>query len=183
MNCGENVRGVKTLNTEVIQAEGPIVKVSRSGIEYLKSCAVENERRRIRLCTHNDTADLLHEMLIVHEKGTYVRPHKHMSKIESIHIIEGLVDLVIFDDNGTILDVVSMGDYASSLQFYCRMSYPYYHTLVIRSDVLIFHEVTNGPFKRDGTIFAPWAPPESDLGAINIFMTDVVNAMSAISNR
>ena len=74
-------------------------------------------RSRIRLCAHPDVNDTLHEMLIVHEKGTYVRPHKHLNKTESVHIIEGSVDVVIFDDDGNITDVIQMGDYKSGRNF------------------------------------------------------------------
>ena len=87
-------------------------------------------------------------MLIVHERGAYVRPHKHPAKTESTHIIEGLVDVVLFEDDARIERVISMGDYASGRAFYYRMDVPVFHTLIIRSDVLVFHETTNGPFER-----------------------------------
>lgn len=173
----------KTVNSEVFESEEPIVKISRADIAFLKSRAAQNERKRIRLCTHRGVNDLLHEMLIVHEKSVYVRPHKHSFKIESVHIIEGLVDVVVFDDEGNISDVIPMGDYASGLKFYSRMSNPYYHTLLIRSEVLVFHEITNGPFKKEDTIFAPWAPFETDLDAINGFMMEIAYSMDKLRNQ
>lgn len=112
-------------------------------------------------------------MLIVHERGVYVPPHKHPGKTESTHIIEGLVDVVVFNDDGKIESVIRMGDYASGRMFYYRMAVPLFHTLIIRSDVLVFHETTNGPFDRRDTIFAPWAPEESDMKAVNIYMADL----------
>lgn len=36
-------------------------------------------------------------MLIVMAKGSYIRPHKHKNKSESFHIIEGLLDVIVFD--------------------------------------------------------------------------------------
>lgn len=149
-------------NEEVLFANEIIVKVDVQDIELLKEKAKHNQRKRIRLCTHKDVEDKLHEMLIVHTKETYVRPHKHLNKSESFHIIEGLVDVVIFDENGNVTEVIQMGDYASGRRFYYRISDAYYHTLLIRSDVLVFHETTNGPFRRSETVFAPWAPEEKD---------------------
>jgi cupin fold WbuC family metalloprotein len=160
----------KILNSEVLEAKDPIVTVSYADIEFLKISAAQNERKRIRLCTHRGVNNLLHEMLIVHEKGIYVRPHKHLLKSESVHIIEGLVDVIVFDDIGNVSDVISMGDYSSRLKFYYRMPDPYYHTLLIRSDVLVFHEVTNGPFKKEDTIFAPWSPDENNIFALKGFI-------------
>jgi cupin fold WbuC family metalloprotein len=109
-------------------------------------------------------------MLIVLLRGTYIRPHKHLAKVESFHIVEGAVDVVVFDEAGAIVDIVRMGDYASGRNFYYRISQPAYHTLVLRSDVLVIHETTNGPFHRDDSIFAPWSPAEEDEAAANAFM-------------
>lgn len=148
----------KIPNSEVLSADESPVLVAQSDIEFLIAGAMENDRKRIRLCAHTDVSDKLHEMLIIHTKETYVRPHKHINKTESIHIIRGLADLVMFDDNGDIIKVVSMGEYSTKKCFYCRISDPYYHTLLIRSDEFVFHETTNGPFNRADTVFPPWAP-------------------------
>jgi cupin fold WbuC family metalloprotein len=99
-------------------------------------------------------------MLIVHGRDCYVRPHKHLAKSEAFHVIQGVVDIVLLDEAGKVVEVIKMGDYASGRKFYYRLADPLYHTLLIRSDWLIFHEITNGPFKREDTIFAPWAPEE-----------------------
>jgi hypothetical protein len=53
------------------------------------------------------------------------------------------------------------------------MAAPVFHTLIIRSDVLVFHETTNGPFDRRDTVFAPWAPQDGDVNAVSTFMADL----------
>ena len=146
-------------------AAEPIVRISRADIQALKDQALRNPRQRIRICAHKDTLDRLHEMLIVHTRSTYVRPHKHLNKSESFHVIEGSADVVIFDEAGGVAEVIRMGDYASGRRFYYRIEQPAYHTLLITSDVLVFHETTNGPFRREEMIFAPWAPEEQDEAA------------------
>ena len=163
----------RSLNSEVLYSESAITVTDRSDIDLFKNLSSRNQRKRIRLCAHAEPTDPLHEMLIVHERGAYVRPHKHPGKIESAHIIEGLVDVVVFDDDGQITSVIRMGDYASGKTFYYRMAIPLFHTLIIRSDVLVFHETTNGPFDRRDTIFAPWAPEDSDVSHVNFFMGDL----------
>src|SRR5438552_15050670 len=102
---------LKAVNEEVLYADEPIVKVDESDIELLKKKAGGNHRKRIRLCAHHDIQDKLHEMIIVLGNDTYIRPHRHIDKVESFHIIQGLVDVVIFDQEGSILEVVQMGDY------------------------------------------------------------------------
>ena len=161
------------LNDEVFVARGPLVQVGRADVEALKQRALANPRRRIRICAHPDTADRLHEMLIVHMRGAYVRPHKHLQKSESVHIIEGEVDVVFFDDAGAVAEVVRMGDYGSGRKFYYRVGGARYHTLLIASEFLVFHEVTNGPFRRADTVFAPWGPEEADPAACAAFQERV----------
>lgn len=163
----------RALNPEVLYSESAITMTDRSDIDLFKNLSSHNQRKRIRLCAHVEPNDLLHEMLIVHERGAYVRPHKHPGKTESAHIIEGLVDVVVFDDAGQIKSVIRMGDYTSGKTFYYRMATPVFHALIIRSDVLVFHETTNGPFDRRDTIFAPWAPEDSDVSHAIAFMVDL----------
>ena len=148
-------------NEEVLFTADDIVKVDANDIEELKQKARFNPRRRVRLCAHEDLDDSIHEMLIVHEKSCYVRPHKHINKVESFHIIEGEVDILLFDENGRINNLIPMGDFASERIFFYRLPPSYFHTLVINSEVLVFHEITNGPFNPDDTVWADWAPEET----------------------
>ncbi len=163
----------RLLNSEVLYSRVAITATDRSDIDLFKKLSARNPKKRVRLCAHGSPDDRLHEMLIVHERGAYVRPHKHPGKTESTHIIEGLVDVVVFDDDGKIERVIRMGDYASGRTFYYRMATPVFHTLIIHSDVLVFHETTNGPFDRRDTVFAPWSPDDGDANAVSTFMADL----------
>ncbi len=51
-----------------------------------------------------------------------------------------------------------MGDQRSGKIFYNRLDKQSYHMLIIKSDFLIFHEITSGPFDKNKTIFPKWAP-------------------------
>ena len=153
---------LKKTSEEVLYVDEPVVKFDLRDIDYLKKQSHLNSRQRLRFCAHRDVSSDLHEMMIAHQKGAYVRPHKHLGKIESMHIVEGIVDVALFDDKGIITDIIEMGDYSSGRKFYYRISDPVYHTLLIRSDVLVFHETVNGPFSRDTMVFAPWSPDEKE---------------------
>ena len=149
-------------NNEVLFSSENIVKVDAVNINDLKERARLNPRKRVRLCAHKTIDESIHEMLIVHEKSCYVRPHKHINKVESFHIIEGEVDILLFDENGRINNLIPMGDFASERIFFYRLPPSYFHTLVINSEVLVFHEITNGPFNPDDTVWADWAPAETE---------------------
>lgn len=151
------------INEEIFYSPDAISKVSRKDIDFLKAKAANNRRKRARLCCHKDTVDPLHEMLIVHVKGAYVRPHKHLGKSESFHIIEGKLKVIIFNEIGDISEVINMAEYNTGEKFYYRLSDAYFHTVVPESEFVVFHEVTNGPFRKEDAIFAPWAPVEEAL--------------------
>ena len=162
-------------NEEVFYVADSIVKIDASDIAELKKKARQNPRRRIRICAHRDIKDSTHEMLIVHEKCCYVQPHKHINKTESFHIIEGLVKIVLFCENGQISETIPMGDYATGNKFFYRLPPSQYHTLLIQSDVLVFHEITNGPFRLSDTVWAPWAPEETDKNEVSQYMELITN--------
>jgi cupin fold WbuC family metalloprotein len=161
------------ISSEVFVADEPIVTVSRSEIEFLKMRVQGMPRGRVRLCAHPQNDDRLHEMFIVLSGSSYIRPHKHLAKSESLYVVEGKVDVVALDDEGIILEVIEMGEVTSGLCFYYRISQPVYHTMLIRSDLLVIHETTNGPFRKGDALFASWSPEENDVCAYRRFMDEL----------
>lgn len=163
----------KKFNDEVFYSGDSIVKVSRGDIYQLKQLARQTPRKRSRLCTHKGVESSLHEMLIIHEKDTYIRPHKHLRKSESFHVIKGKGDVVIFSENGAVLDLIEMSDYGQGRVFYYRLSEPLFHTVIVKSEVLVFHETTNGPFRREDMVFAEWSPNDNEEDAVHRFLKNL----------
>lgn len=157
----------------VFQVEGPRVQVDRGAIEQLLSEAPLAPRKRVRISAHLDVAAKVHEMLIALSSQSYVRPHKHIDKSESYHVIHGEADLVLFDEQGEIIDRIRMGDFRSGKAFYARLEEPTFHSIIVWTDIVVFQETTNGPFDRDQTVGAPWAPPEDDLPASTEFHAEL----------
>ena len=174
-----NFPNMKTtkFNEEVLYAADTIVQIDAFDIEELKQKAKLNPRKRIRVCAHKNTKDHIHEMLIVHEKSCYVRPHKHASRTESFHIIEGKADIILFNEDGSVDQSIPMGDIASGLKFFYRLPPSRYHTLLIHSDVLVFHEITDGPFILEGTTWAPWSPDETNEDAVFQYIAMLKNQL------
>ena len=151
---------IRKESSEVLYPEEDIVIISPTDLEELKRLALLNSRKRIRLCAHSSPNDHLHEMFIVHTKDCYVRPHKHIGKAESMAILEGTADVALFNEDGSIQKIIEIGAPDSGRIFYQRLTGPTYHMLIIRSDFLVFHEITEGPFIRENTVFPVWAPAE-----------------------
>lgn len=169
----ETLDRFRSESAEVLYADSSVTVVDRGVIHALTERSQHNARHRIRLCTHLSPADRLHEMLIVHARDAYVRPHMHPGKSESMHIVQGAADLVVFDEHGDVQTVTPLGPYASGHAFYHRMAAPLFHTLLVNSDTFIFHETTNGPFDRSETVFAPWAPEDGDAEGARRFLDNL----------
>jgi len=171
---------LRAQNPEVYYSDDAIVTADDATIAELKRIAAQNPRLRSRLCTHPDPASGLHEMLIVHHRQAYVRPHKHLGKPESFHLIEGSARVVIFDDAGQINDVLDMAPYGQGKLCYYRMPDEVFHTILITSEWLVFHETTAGPFDPSRTAFPDWAPDGSDTAAAGRYMARLASEAAAM---
>lgn len=160
----------REMSKEVFYVDDSLVQVGKQELDFLKERVGNTPKKRIRLCAHRSKDDYVHEMIILLDKETYIRPAKHIGKAESLHVVEGRADAVFFDEIGKISKVIQMGDSSTGLKFYYRIDDPVYHALIVRSEYFIFHETTGGPFNRADTIFASWAPVEADLAAVREYM-------------
>jgi cupin fold WbuC family metalloprotein len=158
---------------EVYHAQSSCSKFTKHGINSLIFTAEKNERKRSRFCVHESIDETVHEMIIVHSKNTYVRPHKHINKSESMLVIDGLVDYYTFDFYGNVVSVDSMGAYSSGKIFYVSNRNSSFHSIIIHSDWLVFLEITQGPFDKSDTIFAPWSPVENCHDDVEIFLNTI----------
>ena len=151
MNLIKSAPGVFTTDED-------LVVVDETLIELLRTEAPASLRKRVRFNAHATPGEVVQEMILCLAHDTYIAPHKHCGKTESFHIIEGELDIVLFEDDGKIREVIRMGAYGSGKPFYQRTSHPFFHAVVVQSATVVFQETTKGPFIKDETIFAPWAP-------------------------
>lgn len=140
----------------VYYTTNPILSLNYRTIEYLIKNMEKDNFEKIRLCTHHSVEDLLHEMIIILKKNAYVRPHKHLYKSESFHVIKGEAEIILFDDDGKTREIITLGDQNSGKNFYYRLDCPLFHTVKVSSEYFIFHETTQGPFDSRETIYPDW---------------------------
>ena len=157
--CGVRQRkplGLVRVSEEAFYTTDRIVSVGRREIEALKAEVPNTARKRIRLCTHRNAQEKLHEMFVVYTAKTLIQPNKHLGKDESFHILEGSADFIFYTDSGDVLEIIPLGDQASGKTFFLRVPAGIYHTVVMTSDILVIHEATPGPYDRLHTVWAPW---------------------------
>jgi cupin fold WbuC family metalloprotein len=166
---------LRAQNPEVYYSDDALVTADDATIAELKRIAAANPRLRSRLCTHPHPSSGLHEMLIVHHRKAYVRPHRHFGKPESFHLMEGTARVVIFEDDGKIRDVLEMAPYGQGRLCYYRMPDQVFHSILITSEWLVFHETTAGPFDPSRTAFPDWAPDGSDAATADRYMAQLAS--------
>jgi cupin fold WbuC family metalloprotein len=160
--AGSTPSELQVVNPHVAIVTSDITELRARHIDWLEDAARASPRHRARICAHRQDSDAVHEMLIAITDQSYVRPHRHVGKSESFHVVRGCCDVVVFDEQGAIEKVVALGPPDSGRAFFYRLDSSRFHTLVLRTPLLVIHEVTKGPFVAGDSIAAPFAPEESD---------------------
>ena len=94
----------------------------------------------------------------------------------------GLFDLKSFT-LGALTEQIAMAPAGTGGSFFYRMPPGLFHTLVFRSEWLVFIETTIGPFERSQTELAEWAPPETDPAAGHAYLAGLAPARSSALQR
>ena len=97
------MKNLKKINSEVFYTKSSEISfIDKNYIKFLKKKVHETKNKRARICLHKNEKDRLHEMIIILSKETYIRPHKHLNKAESLHVIEGTADVIFFNNKGKV---------------------------------------------------------------------------------
>ena len=160
----------------IFYSDSATIAVGAGDLAFLLHEARKNDKHRARICAHPDVSDAVHEMVICLLDKCYIRPHLH-HKAESLHIIEGRCDLVLLAPDGQITRVVTLGTRADETRF-VRLAPQVFHTLIVRSEYIVIHETTRGPFRREDTVFADWAPSESEVEQARQYVTELDQSIS-----
>jgi len=128
----------------------------------------------IRLCLHEGPDALLHDMIVVQYAGQYFRPHKHLEKGESYHMIKGEMGVAIFDDEGKVVDICRMD--TSDITVY-GVGTGMYHTNFPLTEAVVYHESRPGPFTSGDSVFAPWGPDGDDEAEASRFVAELTRLL------
>lgn len=146
----------------VYYSNGDFLAVSRQDVDFLKTAALASPSKRARLCFHSSPEEAQQEMLIVMLHDSYVRPHRHPTKVETLCIIEGSCEALLFDDSGDLVEKLLMTPPFEESSFFYRMPQARFHSLLFHSEWVVFVETTIGPFNPSTTDLATWAPSEKE---------------------
>lgn len=120
-------------------------------------------RGRSHILFHNSPNDPLQRIAIGLHAGSYIRPHNHhvANKTECLFLIEGQVDLLLFDQQGVVIERIPMKP--GTVTCYRELDAMQWHSLVVQSERALLIEIKAGPYiKNQPEEFAQWAPNEKD---------------------
>ena len=157
----------------IIYNSNEVLELSKNDLSVLRELAENAVLRRSRICMHLSEEDSVQEMVIGLCRDSYIRPHRHLGKSESYHIIEGELKVILFDETGRVTKRILMSANDASLKLIYRLSNEALHMVIPKPEYVVIHEVTNGPFNRSDTEYASWAPHESESDAIVLFLEEL----------
>jgi len=144
--------------------------ISNSLFDEVAGRAENSPRLRMNHNFHSGPTDNPHRFLNVLLRGTYIRPHRHFQppKSESFLVLEGVAEVIIFDDQGAITARYSLGAESPQGRVWGIDIPPgLWHTILARTARVVCYEVKPGPWEPGSDKeYAPWAAAEDDSDAM-----------------
>jgi cupin fold WbuC family metalloprotein len=134
-----------------------------AAIALLRSAALENDTGNARLLLHTDPRRALHEMLIVHRRGEYIRPHLNAKSSKSYTVLSGKMTVAWFSESGAVAGKVLLSAEGNGAARFIRFDKPSFHTLFPATETVAFIETILGPHEK--TTYAPWSPEPGAIAA------------------
>ncbi len=132
--------------------------------------AADSDRKRKNVNFHPADDFPAHRLINAMQPGSYVRPHRHLapSKDESIVVLQGRFGYLSFDDQGGIVETLTLG--AGSPVLGVDIPHGTTHTLLALEPNSVFFEAKAGPFMPlTNDEIAHWSPAEGTPAATQLW--------------
>ena len=119
--------------------------VSREMIEKLKKISEKKEKINLRFCLNKNPEEKLQDMIILAYRNKLCKkPHKHMNSDEAVHMIQGEMLALTFEDNGKLKKKVVLNEKEN---FIFRNTKAIHHVFIPITEFVIYREVIGGEFQ------------------------------------
>lgn len=135
--------------------------IAQSELEQLKLKAQSAPRQRANLNLHASLEANVQRLFITTEPGTYIQPHRHSEnhKWEMFLVLEGEIDLLIFNDEGELTLRTKMSPTETRV---VEIPPKTWHTYVVQQSGTLALEIKEGGYvPTPEPDFAPWSPAEN----------------------
>jgi cupin fold WbuC family metalloprotein len=140
--------------------------ISGALFDAVAALASASPRLRMNHNFHSGPEDNPHRFLNVLLRETYIRPHRHSAppKSESFLVLEGMAEVILFDDRGAVAARYTLGAESPEGRLWgVDISPGVWHTILPRTARVVCFEVKPGPWvPSSDKEFAAWAPAEND---------------------
>ena len=146
--------------------------IDQTLLDQTSQAAASAERKRKNANFHPSDAFPAHRLINAMQPGSYVRPHRHLdpSKDESIVVLQGRFGYLSFDDQGTILEALTLSP--GGPIFGVDIPHGTTHTLLALEPNSVFFEAKSGPFvPLSADEIAAWSPAEGSAEAAQLWQT------------
>lgn len=144
-----------------------MLKVYGSGeFANLQQAAAAAPRLRSHLNVHDALDAAVQRLFIATEPDTYMRPHRHPEahKWEFFTVLQGAIDLLLFDDGGVLQRRIPMAPEGVRA---VEVPPGSWHAYLCRAPGSLALEVKQGAYTPTAEAdFAPWSPAENSEGAV-----------------
>lgn len=145
--------------------------ITDSLLDATSDKAKQSTRLRMNFDLHDSTDEPVNRLLNAMEPGTYVRPHRHLSpeKAESCIVLRGSLDILIFDDEGRLIQRETVSPRNGLYGF--DIPPGIWHGLVVNVPDTVVYEVKTGPYTPVAeSDLAPWSPDVKDREGVAAFL-------------
>ncbi len=142
----------------------PIDRIDDGSLEQLLESAAGSLRLRAHRLLHAGPQETVQRMLIGMCRDTYFRAHRHVRRRETLIMMQGDADLLVFDAAARLLARTHLSAAGRGGTSVVEIPPGTWHTLWVRSARALVFEVKPGPHEPDETQAAAWAPAEGTDG-------------------
>ena len=117
----------------------------------LKKLSKDNNNCNLRICFHKSKKDKLQNMMILLNSKSRQKSkiHKHKFKDEVYQIIEGKLKILVFLNKVKTKKIILQ----KGKNLIARIDKNKHHTTLPMTDIVIYHEIRQGPFSGNDSIF------------------------------
>lgn len=140
--------------------------------DTMEQQARQSMRKRQHLNIHRSFEDPCQRFFNAIGRDSYIRPHRHSldPKTEDLFAVRGAFALVIFDEQGSVIEVERFGTEkhggAQGMAVGVELAPGAWHTVVALTDNAVLLEMKAGPFVPTAAKeLATWAPEEGSAEA------------------
>ena len=138
-----------------------IKKYTAEDFEELSAVAKASDRLRTNLNIHESPDAQVQRLFLAFEPGTYIRPHRHPQahKWELFILLQGELDVLLFDDTGEIVERIPLSAAATRV---VEIPPNTWHSYVSKKSGTLALEIKQGAYlPSPEEDFLPMAPAEN----------------------